>query len=591
MTTPGHPPRDRPDAHVVAPHRLGSAGATDRRVGNDSHLDDSHLDRSVRPGTPLGEWLEAGPPDRVVLLGLLLVAAVLRFAFLAGRGAWDADQGHDMLVLHALVFDGRIPLLGPPTSIGDIHHGAVYYYLLAPLAFVSRADPTIVVSGLAAAGTAAVGVVWWLARSIGGRLAGAIAGLLIAVSPSAIEASTFLWNPNAIALTAAIALAGAWRAHTSRRTRWWIVSGLGVGLTMQLHVLGVGLVVPVVGLFIWGWRRGSPGATFDRRRAALAGLAAVGLILALYVPLIVNELTTNFAETRAALAYLSEPRAAESLDPVSRLLIVFLRIVSWPLVGLITDAAIPGLLASMGIIATVAWRWRSSDPAERHAVRWFALSVAWSAAFLTVAAQGLTSVIPGLPNDHYHAFVDPMVFTLGGLGLAAVARGRGQRPGRDAAGAVLVTIALGALLLVDIGRWSPTVSADLGWPGASSAATRVVASAGGRPIVLSGLPRFKGTGAYAFPLVRAGHPVRSATGPDALGSPDADPRTDALVIVCDRLFEAVLLARCGGPAEDEYLRGQRDAASLYLADRFEASPRTVISVYLSIENSSDAAAP
>ena len=39
-------------------------------------------------------------------------------------GTWDADQGHDMLVLRAFVRDGVVPLLGPPTSIGDFHHGA-----------------------------------------------------------------------------------------------------------------------------------------------------------------------------------------------------------------------------------------------------------------------------------------------------------------------------------------------------------------------------------------------------------------------------------------------------------------------------------
>ena len=39
-----------------------------------------------------------------------------------------------MLVLRALVQSGELPLLGPPTSIGDFHHGVLYYYLLAPAA-------------------------------------------------------------------------------------------------------------------------------------------------------------------------------------------------------------------------------------------------------------------------------------------------------------------------------------------------------------------------------------------------------------------------------------------------------------------------
>ena len=70
-----------------------------------------------------------------------------------------------MLVLRAFVRDGVVPLLGPPTSIGDFHHGAWYYYLLAPAAALTGGDsPLAVVALIALAGIAAVGVTWWLAR-------------------------------------------------------------------------------------------------------------------------------------------------------------------------------------------------------------------------------------------------------------------------------------------------------------------------------------------------------------------------------------------------------------------------------------------
>ena len=42
-------------------------------------------------------------------------------------------------------------------------------------------------------------------------MAGVVAGLAMAVSASAVEESTFIWNPNLIALSSAIALAGAER--------------------------------------------------------------------------------------------------------------------------------------------------------------------------------------------------------------------------------------------------------------------------------------------------------------------------------------------------------------------------------------------
>ena len=55
-------------------------------------------------------------------------------------------------MLRALVRDGVVPLLGPPTSIGDVHHGALYYYLLAPAAFLTGGDSPLAVVGAHRAG-------------------------------------------------------------------------------------------------------------------------------------------------------------------------------------------------------------------------------------------------------------------------------------------------------------------------------------------------------------------------------------------------------------------------------------------------------
>ena len=107
------------------------------RPRRDARLRQVLSDRRTVGGVPARELLG--------LVAILAVAAVLRFIDLPGRGQWDADQGHDMLVLYQ--FDaaraaGRS--LGPPTSIGDFHHGVLYYYLLAPAAWLSAADPVAV---------------------------------------------------------------------------------------------------------------------------------------------------------------------------------------------------------------------------------------------------------------------------------------------------------------------------------------------------------------------------------------------------------------------------------------------------------------
>ena len=437
--------------------------------------------------------------DRVALPALLLLAALLRLPDLATRGTWDGDQGHDMLVLRSLVRDGVLPLLGPPTSIGDVHHGAWYYYLLSPAAALTGGDsPLAVVALIALAGIAAVGVVWWLARSIGGPVAGAVAGLLMATSAAAIDESTFIWNPNLIALSSAVALAAAWRAWSGGDRRWWLVAAVGTAVTMQCHVLGVALL-PIVGVpFLLDWRRRPLGAV---------PLGVLAIVVAAYLPLALNELTTGFSEVRAATDYLASGRSeTEAAIPV-RFGIIVLRVVGWPLTGLITDGFVAGAAATVGVVAIVAWRWRSTDDSERSVVRWFGLGLLWSAAFLTIAAPSLSTVVRGLPNDHYHAFADPMVFVLVGLGAAASVRQLRAPLGWAVAGTAVI-----ALVAWNVTHLPPVVHPDGGFPAGDLAAVQVdraLTEAGidpGGVVEVRSLPEFKSPEAMVYPLARKGRP-------------------------------------------------------------------------------------
>lgn len=520
-----------------------------------------------------------GVLDRVGLPVVLVVAAMTRLPGLATRGTWDGDQGHDMLILRTLVQDGVIPLLGPPTSIGDVHHGAWYYYLLAPAAAATGGDsPLAVVALIAIAGIAAVGVVWWLARAIGGPLAGAIAGLLLAVSAAAVDESTFIWNPNLIALSSGVALAGAWRAWRGDDARWWLAAAIGTAVTMQCHVLGVALL-PIVGLpFVLDARR-------RRLGGVPAGIAAIFLVA--YLPLILHEVATGGGELRAALAYVAGGRDGAAAALPVRFGIVGLRVVSWPLTGLITAGFVAGALATLGVVLATAWRWRdpAAPPPERLAARWYGLGLLWSVTFLAVAAPSLAVVVAGLPNDHYHAFADPLVVVLVGVALAALAR-TVPRPAGPALAAGIVL----ALVSWNVVHLPPLEHPDGGFPAGAAAAERV-----DRALVAAGVPRdevvrvrslpdFKSTEAVAYPLARlerayvAEVPTGVAPGSvtDAFGSSVPER---GLVLLCDDLFREAIGAACGGPAETRVAADAGGGQTGPLLERFEAAPGRWVSVY------------
>jgi len=526
--------------------------------------------------------------DRLVLGALLVVAAATRLPGIATRGRFDGDQGYDMLSLLRFTRDGVFPLLGPPTSIGDFHHGAFYYLLLAPVAAISHADPVAVVTALALMGVAAVGLTWWLARSIGGRVAGLVAGVLLALSPAGIDESTFLWNPNPIPLFAAIALAAGWQAHRTGHARWWVLALATAGIVFQLHVLGIVFLPPVLALLFVETRRAlMAGDRRTARRLLGAGIAGMGLIALLFVPLAIHELQTDFGETRRAITYFTGGSGGSAgLDPFLRLGITLFRIVGWPFVGVVSDAPLGSALVVSLAIALGAWAAIGTRGDQRLAMRWLAATVAWSAIALSVLAPSLQTIVAGLPNDHYHAFLDPVVIILvsvAGVAMAAPetlpamvspgvipAEPAPIRPRVDSAARVLLSAALVLVVALEVSRW-PVPDPNGGWPAAQASGARIMATTGAGPIALIDLPVFKTPDGTGFPIVVAG------------GTLVDDPWSARFIVVpCDRLFESVVDLKCAGPAEDREMRRlATDGAHPQptLVTRFDASPRISISIY------------
>jgi hypothetical protein len=539
--------------------------------------------------------------DRLALAVSVLVAALLRFPEIDARGRFDADQGHDMLTLLAFVRDGVVPLLGPKTSVGEFHHGAFYYFLLAPAAAISGSDPAVVTAFLALLGIGAVALTWWLARELGGSRAAALAGLLLAVSPAAIDESTFIWNPNPIGFFAILALAAAWRARSSGRRGWWALALAAAGVVVQLHVLGVVFFVAILAVVALQLRR-------DRGVVLplLAGLAVVAL---LFVPLLAHELQSGFSETQAMLAYLRAGDAPIAVNPVAAIAFTLLRVVGWPFVGLVTDVPMLAAVMLAVTLGCAVLSLRLVPAPQQVAIRWLLGILAWSSVVLAFAAPSLQRVVAGLPNDHYHAFLDPIVVLLVAVPLGillerSIAAARSTR--RPISTLAPVALSLGVVLLfaASIVRRPPAVDPDGGWPALRSAGERLVAEADGRPFSVVGLPTFKLPDAISFPIAYAEGELRTTLPTDgdvgAAGSAgDAGVAGDVgaaggvgdagavpggnLVIVCDRLFEGPMGAACGGPAEDAWLQAstsQGGESAFVLKDRFDASPRTVVSLFV-----------
>jgi hypothetical protein len=543
------------------------------------------------------------------LAGILAAGAVLRFVNLAARGGWDSDQGNEMLGAWTALHDGQLPQVGPLSSIGTFHHGALTYDLWIPFVWLGNGDPTFVVAETALGGLLTVLLVWWTARTIGGPAAGLCASFLAAISAALISYSVFIWCPTLLEPGSAIAIFATWEAWRRRDPRWWLLAAVGLAIVMQSHITGSMLALPIVAAGLASVLRAPAGA---RRRHLAYGLASAGLIAVTYVPLLAYELSHDFAETRAIVAYFGSPETASSLSPPARLLMATVRILAWPLTSWplidLRPAFLEAVLAAASVIFGLVWQTLAvkrdlsgqrvprpgaasrepfsaapeaalvepdDAPSMAEHVRepsladrrdGLALVSLGLAVLIVVPGLALSSVseVQGLPTEQYHAYADPLALVAAGLVLGAIWQTR--RTWRTVRlGRVAVVAALAALLAWNAVRWPPLTAPDGGYPAALEAVTRIENDARGSSIAFISLPPEKGADAYVYPLT-----VRGAK----LSTP---PQAATVVVLCDSFW---IETGCGDPASEATWLAQASAGTgLQFVERFVEAPYRTLSVY------------
>jgi hypothetical protein len=481
-----------------------------------------------------------------------------------------------MLAIWSALTTGQLPLFGPAaTSLGStFHHGALYYDLLMPAAWLGHGDPRLILGEIAAVNVTVVPMLWWVARSIGGRTTGLIVALMVATSADMVFFSTFIWNPTFIEPGAALGVLGAWQAWRTRDPRWWLAAAAGVILAAQAHVAAGVLALPLSVVFLLDVKR----ATGSRLRVLSWGLASAALIVATYVPVILHEFTSGFGEVKGIVSYLSAPPGYVSADPLSRLVVAIIRIPAWPLIGWPYFELKPGVVFAVIVAASLAlvlpllllrtWRHGATisgdevTPAdERHGVAFVAFGLV---AIIVALGLGVRAVseLNATMSEQYHTAADSFALLAGGLALGTIWQARRAGTARRLGRVVAVT-----LLVVFVGwnaaHWRPLDDGGT-WLDAQTAAERIERDAAGGQIAVVPIYQPKGIESYSYPLLRDGI---------TLVTPD---RASTVAILCDSGW---IDSGCGGVLEAQWLRFNLDGPAPTLIDRFDAAPERTISIY------------
>ncbi len=180
----------------------------------------------------------------IMLLAILTLASFLRFYKLDEYMIFLGDEGRDAIIVKNMWVERHFPLIGPPTSVGNIYLGPLYYYMMFVPMALTGFNPVSATVMVALIGVLTVVFVYYLGKVWFGKTAGLIASFLYAISPVTINYSKFSWNPNPLPLFALIAIFGLYRLHKGGNFNWLIFTGASLAAALQMHYLAL-ILIPV----------------------------------------------------------------------------------------------------------------------------------------------------------------------------------------------------------------------------------------------------------------------------------------------------------------------------------------------------------
>jgi len=233
----------------------------------------------------------------IALVGVLALAAFLRFYKIEEYMIFLGDEGRDAIIVKDMIDKWHFPLIGPPTSVGNIYLGPLYYYMMLPPMVLTNFNPVSASVMVAMIGVATVFLVYYLGKTWFGRGAGLLAAYLYAISPVTINYSRFSWNPNPLPFFTLLAILSIVKLQKSNNFLWLILTGLSLAAALQMHYLAL-ILIPVI-VILWFYQVLKKSEKKNFLKGTLLGVGAFLLVMS---PLFWFDLRHNFLNYKAVIA-------------------------------------------------------------------------------------------------------------------------------------------------------------------------------------------------------------------------------------------------------------------------------------------------
>ncbi len=186
----------------------------------------------------------------ILLFAILLLASFMRLYRIEDYLTFLGDEGRDVLVVWNILH-GHPTLLGPTASVGGFFLGPIYYYFMTPFLWLFNYNPVGPAVMVGLIGVATVWLIYFVTSRFFNWQAGLLAAFLYAISPIVIAYSRSSWNPNPLPFFSLICLYTLYLSVIKNEKYLLVVSGILLGIAMQLHYLATFLgVITIVYIFL-----------------------------------------------------------------------------------------------------------------------------------------------------------------------------------------------------------------------------------------------------------------------------------------------------------------------------------------------------
>jgi hypothetical protein len=231
---------------------------------------------------------------KIVLFLIFIAAVIVRLLYFPNNIYFGFDQARDAYA-SLEILKGDLKLIGPTTAFEGLHHGVLYYYILAPLYGFGNMSPEFTAAVLRILNALGVFLIFLTAKTIFSNRVGIMAAILFAFSFEQSQFSIYMGNPTLAVLSVLIMYLGLALVIFTKKGWGLPLAVLGFGMSVQFQFALSYLIIPLI-LILTIYRK-----IFFRLSIKIWGFSLLFLVLSLGTFLLA-ELKYNFPTLHGLLA-------------------------------------------------------------------------------------------------------------------------------------------------------------------------------------------------------------------------------------------------------------------------------------------------